>query len=183
MPRLPYPTDTDDYPAETRAALRHIIESRGGKTPPPSTYMTHAGKAGALLSDLVEHLRHHTSLSDAETELAICMSARSTGSDFIWNAHVKLGLAAGTRAEAIDAVDTGGPLDHLTADEALIITYGRELLLGPKVSDETYDAVRARWSVKGLLDMTAVMSVYLMNAAILRAVDHQAPAGARMLTR
>ncbi len=161
--------------------MRHIHKTRT-TVPPPSSYLTYAGEAGARLSDLVEHLRYHTSLSDAETELAICTAVRAANADYIWNAHVRLGLKAGTREEAIHAVDTYGPLDGLTADEALIIRFGRELLEAPQVSDDTFDAVRARYGEKGLMELTAVMSVYMMNAAILRVMDHRAPPDARHLT-
>ncbi len=181
MPRLPFPADTEAFSEETRAAVRHILETRGSM-PPPSSYLTYAGPAGARLSDLVEHLRYHTSLSDAESELAICTAARAANADFIWGAHVRLGLEAGTREEAIHAVDTYAPLDGLTADEALIIGFGRELLEAPQVSDEMFAAVRARYGEQGLLELTAVMSVYMMNASILRVMDHQAPAEARHLT-
>ena len=91
-------------------------------------------------------------------------------------------LAHGTREEAIHAIDTGGPLDGLTEDEATIIRYGRELLESPRVSDEAYEAVRRRFGEKGLLEMTALMGVYLLNATILRAMDHRAAPDARMLT-
>ena len=75
MPRLPIPSDTEGFSEETRAAVRHILQTRKS-LPPPSSYLTYAGQAGALLSDLVDHLRYHTSLTVAETELAICTSAR-----------------------------------------------------------------------------------------------------------
>jgi 4-carboxymuconolactone decarboxylase len=181
MPRLPFPADTDAFPDETRQGVRYIRETRKS-LPPPSTYMTYAGKAGPLLSDLVEHLRYHTTLTGAESELAICCAARAADADFIWSAHVRLGLAAGMREAAIHAVDTFGPLEGLTADEALIITYARELLEARKVTDATVAAMRARWGEKGLMEMTALMSVYLMNATILRAMDHRAGPDARMLT-
>ena len=180
MPRLPIPSDIEAFSEETRAAVRHILKTRNGM-PPLSSYLTYAGQAGALLSDLVDHLRYHTSLTAAETELAICTSARASNADYIWNGHVRLGLQAGTREEALHAVDTHGPLDGLTADEALIIRFGRELLESPRVSDDTFTAVRARYGEQGLLELTAVMSVYTMNATILRAVDHRA-ADARPLT-
>ena len=180
MPRLPIPSDTEAFAEDTRAAVRHILETRGS-TPPPSTYMTYAGQAGARLSDLVDHVRYHTSLSDAETELAICTAARAANADYIWNAHVKLGLRAGTREEAIHAVDSHGSLDDLTADETLIIRFGRELLEAPNVRTETFDAVCARYGEKGMMELTAVMSVYMMNAAILRVMDHRAAADARRL--
>lgn len=181
MPRLPMPSDTEAFSEETRAAVRHIQKTRTSM-PPPSSYLTYAGQAGALLSDLVEHLRFHTSLTPAETELAICTSARASNADYIWNGHVRLGLQAGTREEAIHVVDTHGPLDGLTEDEALIIRFGRELLESPQVSDDTFNAVLARYGEQGLLELTALMSVYTVNANILRVLDHQAAPDARHLT-
>src|SRR5262249_24857892 len=142
MPRLPIPSDTAEFDEETRAAVRHIQQTRKSM-PPPSSYLTYAGKAGALLSDLVENLRYHTALTDAETELAICTAVRTANADYIWDAHVQLALRAGTREEAIHAVDTYGPLDTLTSDEALIIRFARELLDVRQVSDETFSAVQA----------------------------------------
>ncbi|MEM6500100.1 MAG: hypothetical protein AAF709_25760, partial [Pseudomonadota bacterium] len=115
-------------------------------------------------------------------ELAICTSVRAADVDFIWNAHVRLGLKAGVREEAIHAIDTFAPLDDLTADEALIIGFGRELLEKRKVSDTTFDAVRERYSEQGLMELTAVMGVYQMNATILRARAPPAPSDARLLT-
>lgn len=181
MARLPFPADTDAFSDETRAAVRHIQSTRGSM-PPPSSYLTYAGTAGVLLSDLVEHLRYRTSLTDAEIELAICTSVRAADVDFIWNAHVRLGLKAGVREEAIHTIDTLAPLDDLTADEALIISYGRELLEERQVSDATFAAVKARYGEQGLMELTAVMGVYQMNATILRALDHPAPPDARLLT-
>jgi 4-carboxymuconolactone decarboxylase len=181
MARMPIPSDSEAFSEATRAAVRHILETRGSM-PPPSSYLTYAGKAGALLSDLVEHLRYRTSLTDAETELAILTAVRAADLDFIWNAHVKLGLKAGTREQAIHAVDTFGPLDGLTADEALIVRYGRELLETRKVGDATFEAVRRRYGEAGLMELTAVMGVYTMNATILRAMNHPAPPDARRLT-
>jgi 4-carboxymuconolactone decarboxylase len=86
---------------------------------------------------------------------------------------VRLGLQAGTREVALHAVDTHGPLDDLTEDEALIIRFGRELLQAPRVGDETFLAVRERYGEKGLLELTAIMGVYMMNASILRVMDHR----------
>ena len=181
MPRLPIPTDSEEFSEETRSAIRHIKSTRKSM-PPPSSYLTYAGEAGARLSDLVEYLRYHTSLTDAESELAICTAVRSANAAFIWNAHVKLGLAAGTREEAIHAVDTYGPLENLTDDEALIIQFGRELLEAQTVSDKTYEAVKRRYSEKGMMELTALMSVYMMNATVLRVLQHPAPPDARPLT-
>ena len=124
----------------------------------------------------------HVAATIGESELAVYTAARAANADYIRSAHVRLGLKAGTREEAIHAVDTYGPLDGLTEDEALIIRFGRELLEAPRVEDETFDAVRARWGEAGVLELTAVMSVYMMNASILRVMEHKAPDDARFLT-
>ena len=183
MPRLPVPSDTDAFSEGTRRAIRHILDTRGGSVPPPSGLMTYAEKAGALLSDLVEHLRYHTSLTGAETELAICISARASNNDYIWNAHTRLGLQEGTSEKALQAVDTHGAVDGLTEDEALIVRFGRELLEQPAVSDDTFNAVRARYGERGLMELVAIMSVYTMNANILRVVNFEVAPEARRLTR
>ena len=67
MPRMPLPADTDEFSEGTRRGVKHILETRKGSLPPPSTFMTYAEDTGGMLSDLVEHLRYHTSLTDAET--------------------------------------------------------------------------------------------------------------------
>ena len=183
MPRLPVPSDSDAFSEGTRRAIRHILDTRGGSVPAPSGLLTYAEKAGALLSDLVEHLRYHTSLTNAETELAICISARASNSDYVWNAHTRLGLQEGTREEALHAVDTHGPLDGLTTDESLIVRFGRELLEQSAVSDDSFNAIRARYGERGLMELVAIMSVYTMNANILRVVNFQAAPEATHLTR
>src|SRR5262245_38411961 len=166
MSRLPIPSDTEAFSEGTRAAVRHILKTRNSM-PPPSSYLTYAESAGGLLSDLVDHLRYHTSLTGAETELAICTSARASNADYIWNAHVRLGLSEGTREEAINAVDKHLRLDGLTRDEQLIIGFGRELLEEPRIKDETFNAVKERYGIRGLMELVAVMSVYTFNANIL----------------
>src|SRR5262245_52964480 len=80
-PRFPVPSESEDFSEETRAAVRHIVTTRKSM-PPPSSYLAYAGRAGALLSDLVDHLRYHTSLTSAETELAICAAARAANADY-----------------------------------------------------------------------------------------------------
>ena len=114
MPRLPIPSDTEAFADETRAAVRHIKATRTSN-PPPSLYLTYAGPAGGRLSDLVEHLRYHTSLTGAESELAICTAARAANAGYIWNAHVKLGLKAGTPMTEIPVDTVFIHLDEHTA--------------------------------------------------------------------
>jgi hypothetical protein len=44
MPRLPMRSDTETFAEETRAAVRHILQTRHSM-PPPSSYLTMASRA------------------------------------------------------------------------------------------------------------------------------------------
>jgi len=44
MPRMPIPSDSPEFSEETREAVRHILATRNSM-PPPSSYLTYAGKA------------------------------------------------------------------------------------------------------------------------------------------
>ena len=71
MPRLPIPSDTSEFDEETRAAVRHIQQTRKSM-PPPSSYLTYAGKAGALLSEPVSKV-----LEPYESPVILSMAADS----------------------------------------------------------------------------------------------------------
>lgn len=182
MARLPLPADTPEFSEDTRAAVRHLIATRG-KVVAPSGFLTHAGKAGALMSDLVEHLRYHTGFTQAQAEIAICVAARSANSDYIWHSHVKNALKAGVSEATLNVIDKRLPLEGLAEDEALIIRFSRELGDERRLSQATFDAARQRFGEKGMMELAATVGAYLMNAAILHTVDHQPPAGGRFLSK
>ena len=158
MPRLPIPSD-EGFSEETRAAVRHILQTRKS-LPEQLPHIRRAGRSAALRPGRPPALPH---VADrAGRSWLICTSARRPWAPF-WNGHPA--GPAGRRARRRSAVDTHGPLDGLTADEALIIRTGGSCW-APQVSDATFNAVRARYGAQGLLELTAVMSVYTMNAAI-----------------
>jgi hypothetical protein len=63
----------------------------------------------------------------------------------------------------------------------VIARFSRELLESSAVTQETFDAVVARYGENGLFELVAVMSVYTFNANILRTMEHRAAPDARHL--
>ena len=86
MPRLPIPNDGPTFSDETRAAVRYILETRKS-TPPPSTYLTYAGKAGMLLSDLVEHLPHRAAFEAISRNILRAQHILNLARRFGWTLH------------------------------------------------------------------------------------------------
>ena len=59
----------------------------------------------------------------------------------------------------------------MTAEEALVIGYCRELLHDHRVSEATFEAARARYGDQGLVDLTALVGYYVMLACGLNAFE------------
>ena len=181
MPRLKPLATRDDVPESARPIFDEIASSRGDGVSGPTTFMMYSPEAALHSARMVNYLRDHSTLKPAEAELAILTSARSTNSAYIWAAHVRNGLAKGVRPEAIAVIDARGPLDSLTTDERLIVQFGRELMLGDEVTDETFNAVHQRWGEQGLIELLSLMARYVLTAYVLKAVDlRPAPDAAKL---
>ena len=72
-------------------------------------------------------------------------------------------------------------LDGLTDDEALVIGYGREMLGGKRVSDDTFGKAEARFGVKGVTELTATIGYYAMLACALNTFEVEPAPGAERL--
>jgi 4-carboxymuconolactone decarboxylase len=109
-------------------------------------------------------------LTPAQTELAICVAARARNNPYIWAAHSPTALKNGISEQVIAAVDKRNPLDTVPEEEALIIQFGRELLEQHRVSDPTFDKVRARFGETGFVELSALMGYYLLIDTIITAM-------------
>ena len=94
-----------------------------------------------------------------------------------WSAHAPMAQRAGVRDEAIDAVANKAPVGDLTEEEALIISYARELLGDNRVSEQTFYDARTRFGDQGVTELTATLGYYTMLACALNAFEVEPPDG------
>jgi 4-carboxymuconolactone decarboxylase len=99
---------------------------------------------------------------------------------FEWAYHVVEARKVGVREEAITAVREART-DGLTPDEALIVRYVTLLFRRHRVDQATFDALRTRLGVDGLVELTATVGYYGMLACTLNAFDVTPEAGAEVL--
>ena len=85
-----------------------------------------------------------------------------------------------SKAEAIGS-PAGELMDGLTADESLVVGYGREMFGNKRVSDATFDAAKERFGVQGVTELTATMGYYGMLACALNTFEVQPAADAERL--
>jgi len=70
----------------------------------------------------------------------------------------------------MDVVNSRSLLDGLSEDEALIIQFGRELLEQHRLSDSTFERVRARFGESGFVELSALMGYYTLIDTIITAM-------------
>ena len=175
MARLPEITDKQDMPPDKRPIFDQIASSRG-RIGFPFSLLLNSPEVAGRTAHLGSYIRFESVLSPVNRELAIITTSREFDCRFEWAFHAPLALEAGVRREAIDVVANHGDLDSLTADEAMIIGYGRELFRDHRVSDETFRIARARIGDKGITELTATFGYYAMLACTLNALEAEPPA-------
>ena len=170
MARVPLIEQRGDVPEEAAHHFDSIASSRGRISGPFAVLLNSPEVAGRA-AHLGAYIRFESTLDPGIKELAIITAAREFDCDYEWSAHVVLARDAGVRAEAIEAVANRGSLNGLTADESLVIGYGREMFGNKRVSDATFDAAKARFGVQGVTELTATMGYYGMLACALNTFE------------
>ena len=77
----------------------------------------------------------------------------------------------GVRDVAIEVVASRGDLDSLSDEEAIVVSYGRELFRDHRVSAATFDKAKAKFGEQGVTELTATMGYYGMLACALNAFE------------
>jgi AhpD family alkylhydroperoxidase len=175
--RLPYP-DPENSTEEVQAALAAV--------PPLNIFrmLSHADTAfvpflrfgGAILSRL--------KLDPKLRELAILQVAATTDARYEWVQHVSIARQVGVTKEQIAAVEAGHPNDpSLDESERAVLSFAREVVEVPRVSDATFASVREHLSPQEIVELVLTAGNYLMLARVMTTFELEIddPAGEQVL--
>lgn len=174
MPRIPPISEATLTPAQRRVYEKVIAGPRGVVIGPLRAVL-HSPELADPWSALGEYLRFNCSLPLALRELAIICAGRYWNSQLEWQVHARVAQDSGIKDEIIEAIRTATGPDFDDAEQASIYRFARELLHHGQTSDEAYDAVRERYGVVGVVDLTALVGYYSMVAMTLNAHDVPLP--------
>ncbi|MQG59064.1 MAG: carboxymuconolactone decarboxylase family protein [SAR202 cluster bacterium] len=176
MARITQITEREQVAEEHQTIFDSIAESRGRVSGPFSVLLNSPEIAGRA-AHLGAYIRFDSTLEPQQRELAIITAARMADCQYEWSAHAPMAERAGVRDEAIDAVVNKAPVGGLTEEEALIITYARELLGANRVSEQTFYDARTMFGDQGVTELTATLGYYTMLACALNAFEVEPPDG------
>jgi 4-carboxymuconolactone decarboxylase len=163
------------YTPEQQQAASDFEAARHGKVFGPFEPLMHSPDVMTLSRSMGDYLRFKSAIGTTLSELVILVVAREWTQDFEWWYHYPIALKAGIAKEVADAIADGRRPASMTADEEMIYDYTTELLKNKRVSDASFNRVKARFGDKGVVDLTGVAGYYTLLAMQLNAAQYKIP--------
>ena len=190
MPRLE-PQTFDNLDDAQRVLWENITTGPRGN--PDREHGGLAGPDGALigpfnalflspeLGDAIQKLgaaiRYQTSLPADLLEVAICTMGGHWRANFEFWAHARLAVNAGVSEGAIDAIRDGEQPFFGDERQQAVYQFGRELIEGQRVSDETYESLTGMIGESGVFEVASVMGYYALVSIGLNTFNVGMPPG------
>jgi 4-carboxymuconolactone decarboxylase len=168
MSRIPLPPPEQMGP-EQLTVYTAIVDGPRGRLVGPLRAILHSPELAARFSALGEYLRYRTCLSRACNELAILITGRRWNSEIEFRVHAAAAREAGVDAAVIEAIRLAHPPHFGDPAEAEVYEFARQIQQTGQVAEATYRAVEARWGVRGVVELTALIGYYTMVSMTLNA--------------
>jgi len=175
MTRVPYAT-RENMDAAGQAIWDDIETSRGGVARNYAALLNNPQAAAAMIG-LGTYARFETPMDPRIKALAVLTAAREACGNYVWTVNQGAAKAAGLSDEIIAAIREYRAPVGLDAKDASIVQFMIELLRQHRVSDATFEAVRAIVGDAGVVDILAVTGYYYTLAHSLQALDVDLPEG------
>lgn len=166
MARVDYP-DLASADAETLAMAERIKEQRGGRLLNLFKMQLHNPSIASAWLDLGSAVRFKSTLDAPTRELAICLVASITGSEYEFRGHRRIALGEGFREEQIDGVQQWRSAEWFDARQRAVLELAERLTRDVTVSDEVFEAVKGKLATREVVELVATVAYYNMVARFL----------------
>ena len=182
MPRVAPITGKSDVPAEHHAVVDGVLQTFG-QVRGPFSMLLHSPKLAERVLGIVNFYRNDSIVEPKLRSLAILVAAREREGAYVWAAQVAAARRAGVREEAIDLIRAKGDPARLPVEEREIVTYAQQLLRTNRSDQAAFDALRGRYSVQWLVELTAAANYFAFLCGIVNAFEVPAPPDGDQLPR
>ena len=174
MPRVTPITGKSDVPAEYHGVVDHVLKVFG-QVRGPFSMLLHSPKLAQQLLNLGDFYRQDSIVEGKHRSLAILVAARERKGAYVWAAQVNAARRAGVREEAIAVIRSKGDPGKLPSEEREIVTYAEQLIRDNRVDQVTFDALKNRYGVEWLVELTAAANYYTVLCGVVNAFEVPAP--------
>jgi 4-carboxymuconolactone decarboxylase len=112
-------------------------------------------------------------------QIAIMLTARFWGGQYVWYSHRQQALDAGLSAAFIDTMAAAERPANMAADEAIVLDFCEQLLATRQVSDANFKAIADRFGERGIVELVGLMGRYHALSMLFAIDRYPLPDGAR----
>lgn len=179
-PRITPITSRDQVAPEHGTTFDAVAASRGSVRGPWPLLM-YSPVLCLRVFDVANFFRSGSQLTPAMRELATIATAREKDCPFVWAAHVTTARTERVSEVAVAVVRDRSDLAALLGDERDVVDYVRQQLQTHRVTQDLFDRLRERHSVRWLVELTCLMGHFGVLASVLNAFEVAPAAGAEQL--
>ena len=175
MPRVTPISSKSDVPADYHSLVDGVLKVFGGIRGPFSMLL-HSPKMAQSIFDLGSYFREHSIVPAKLRTLAILVAARERRGAYVWSAQVNAARRAGISEQTIGLIRAKADPSKYSAEERDIVAYAEQLMGTTRVEQATFDALKNRYGVQWLLELTTALTYYGMLSGVVSAFEVDAPA-------
>ena len=175
MARVPFATRENMTP-DDQAVWDEIETTRGGVARNYAALLNNAQAAGNLAT-LGGYARFETPLDPRVKAFAILTAAREARGHYVWTVNQRPAREAGLTDDEINAILEFRAPVGLQQKDAEVVQFVLELLRQHRVSDKSFEALRAQVGDAGVIDVLVVSGYYHTLAHCLQALEVELPDG------
>jgi 4-carboxymuconolactone decarboxylase len=165
-------------PAQKALADAEIATGRKSFDGPTNIYLRSPEMVKAA-RPLGRYLRFEAPIEHKLKEIAILLTARFWGGQYVWYSHRPYAIEAGLAPALIDAMAAGKRPDAMSTDEAVVYDFCSELLSTRGVSDATFKAIADRLGERAVVELVTLMGHYHGTTALFAVDRYPLPDGAK----
>ena len=168
---------TELTPEQRAFADKEIAGGRKPETGPFNIYLR-SPEMAELSRPLGDYLRFKAPMPRKFKEIAIMLTSRYWGGQYVWYSHRQQALDAGLSPAFITSMAAGERPANMSPDEATMYDFCTQLLSTRQVSDTNFNAAKALIGERGIVEIVGLMGQYT-GLTMLFVVDrYPVPAGA-----
>ena len=175
MTRVPFAT-RESMDTAGQSIWDEIETSRGGVARNYAALLNNPQAAGAM-AGLGGYARYETPLPARVKALAVLTAAREACGHYVWTVNQNAAKDAGLSDDIIAAIREYRAPAGFDADDATVVQFVLELLRQHRISDATFEAMRALVGDAGAVDVLVVSGYYHTLAHCLQALEVELPEG------
>jgi 4-carboxymuconolactone decarboxylase len=160
---------------EQKTVFDQLVAGRGRILGPYKIWI-HSPTVASGMEHIGTFLNKRSSLSTREVEIGILVIAQHSDGEYVKQAHIKAGKAAGLTQEQIDEILAGRDPKLADAHEQTVYRFARALANKSKISDAEFAEIEKAIGREGIAEVLVLLGYYTSVALGMKMHEVPIPA-------